>query len=153
VTNEAVAFHFDAEEQRILVTVGGNLYDAQAIAAGFAFHPELLARTAPKWNKAGCFCFAPAFFIEKSEHEDLTGARILHDAGCQAFHFGEVDRDFSHSDFLQDILAGKSKSPSALGAPAGFSQSWFLLGLPWNAKVRRHARHVMMVVMTMMDAN
>jgi hypothetical protein len=51
------------------------------------------------------------------------------------------------------FLAGKLKSPSALGAPAGFSQSWFLPGLPWNAKVRRHARHVMMVVMTMVDAN
>jgi hypothetical protein len=38
-------------------------------------------------------------------------------------------------------------------APAGLSNPVGLLGLPWNAKVRRHARHVMMVVMTMVDAN
>jgi hypothetical protein len=124
VADEAVAFDFDAEEECVLVAVGGDFDDAEAIAAGFAFHPEFLAGAAPKCNKAGFFCFAPAFFVEKSEHEDLAGARILHDAGGEAVHFGKVDGYFGHPDFLKDILAGELKSPSALRAPAGFSQSW-----------------------------
>jgi hypothetical protein len=53
-----------------------------------------------------------------------------------------------------EVLAGKLKSPSALSARAGlFSNPGILLRLPWNAEVRRHARHVMMVVMTMVGAN
>jgi hypothetical protein len=46
----------------------------------------------------------------------------------------------------------KCESPSALGA-GGLLESWGLAVLAWDAKVRRHARHMMMVVMTMMDAD
>jgi hypothetical protein len=153
VADEAVAFDFDAEEERILIAVCGNFDDAQAITAGFAFHPEFLAGAAPKCNKAGFFCFAPAFVVEKPEHEDLAGARILHDAGGEAIHFGEVDCYFGHPDFLQIILGRKTEKPVSAWCAGGLFSILVLRGLPWNAKVRRHARHVMMVVMTMMDAN
>jgi hypothetical protein len=50
-------------------------------------------------------------------------------------------------------LGGKFKARRRL-APAGFSRSSGLLALDLSrAELRRHARHVMMVVMTMMDAN
>jgi len=48
----------------------------------------------------------------------------------------------------------KIEKPVSAGRRRAF---WILLvrflGQPGSAEVRRHARHVMMVVMTMMDAN
>src|SRR5581483_1914921 len=60
VTHEAIAFHFDTEQERVVVAVGGSGDDAQAIAAALALHPQLLARAAPEGNEAGlqCFCIA-----------------------------------------------------------------------------------------------
>jgi hypothetical protein len=45
------------------------------------------------------------------------------------------------------------KPASALGAGGLFVNPGGWLLLTWDAEVRRHARHVMMVVMTMMGAN
>jgi hypothetical protein len=50
-------------------------------------------------------------------------------------------------------LGRKTKNPSALIAPAGLFSNPGIALLPWNAEARRHARHVMMVVMTMVEAN
>lgn len=52
---------------------------------------------------------------------------------------------------LQFLL--KIEKPASAAAPAGFWNPEGLLLLTWDAEVRRHARHVMMVVMTMMGAN
>jgi hypothetical protein len=53
---------------------------------------------------------------------------------------------------LHEFRLQKAKARQRL-APAGFSRSWYCcLGIS-RAELRRHARHVMMVVMTMMDAN
>jgi hypothetical protein len=50
-------------------------------------------------------------------------------------------------------MGEKFKSPSALGA-GGLLSILRLLALDLSrAELRRHARHVMMMVMTMMDAN
>src|SRR5437763_13966327 len=53
VTDQAVTFHFDFEEQRVIVAIGRGGDDAQAIAAGLPLHPELLARAAPEGDEAG----------------------------------------------------------------------------------------------------
>src|ERR1035438_9473089 len=57
---KAIALYHYAEEQRVVVAVGGGRNDAQAVAAGFAFHPQFLASAAPKGDEAGLqrFCIA-----------------------------------------------------------------------------------------------
>src|SRR5579863_3086150 len=52
VANQAVAFHFDPEQDGVVVAIGGGGDDAQPIAAGLAFHPQLLARAAPEGHEA-----------------------------------------------------------------------------------------------------
>src|SRR5271165_209252 len=84
VADQSVALNLDAEEQRIVVTVGGGRDDAQAVAAGFAFHPELLAGAAPESDKAGLQGFGIAGGVEKTQHQYFARACILHDAGREA---------------------------------------------------------------------
>src|SRR5580698_9549681 len=69
VADEAVAFDDDAEDQRIVVAVGCGRDNAQAVAAGFALHPELLAGAAPKGDKARLKCFGITGWIEKAQHQ------------------------------------------------------------------------------------
>ncbi len=91
MADEAVAFYLDAEEQGVVVAVGGGGDDSEAVAAGFALHPELVAGAAPEGDKAGFAGFGPAFLVEEAEHQDLAGAGVLDDAGDQASGLGEVD--------------------------------------------------------------
>src|SRR5271165_1943483 len=60
VTDEAVACDDDSEDQRVVVAVGGGGDDTQAVAAGFALHPELLAGAAPEGDEAGFQGFGAA---------------------------------------------------------------------------------------------
>src|SRR5580698_4235505 len=52
VTNEAVSFDDDSEQQRIVVAICGGRNDAEAVSAGFAFHPEFLPRATPESDEA-----------------------------------------------------------------------------------------------------
>src|ERR1700685_1337358 len=52
VTDQAVAFNLDAEQQRVVVAIGCGGDDAQPVAAGLALHPQLLAGAAPKCEQA-----------------------------------------------------------------------------------------------------
>src|ERR1022692_4540641 len=52
VANQAISLNSDAKQQSVVVAVGGCGDDAKPVAAGFTFHPELLAGTAPESNKA-----------------------------------------------------------------------------------------------------
>src|SRR5579871_293149 len=91
VAHQAVAFHFHAKQQRVVIAIGGGGDDAQAVAAGFALHPELLAGAAPEGDEA---CFESAGVaggIEKAQHQHLAGAGILDDAGGESIHLVEVD--------------------------------------------------------------
>src|SRR3954453_13069810 len=90
VAYEAVAFHLHAKQQRIAVAVGGCGDDAQPVAAGLTFHPQLLARAAPERNEPGLQRFFIAGWIEKPQHKHFAGARILHDAGSESIHLVEV---------------------------------------------------------------
>src|SRR5436305_10896015 len=65
VAYQAVAFHLHAKQQRVVVAVSGCGDDAQPIAAGFAFHPQLLARAAPESNEARLQGFFIAGRIQK----------------------------------------------------------------------------------------
>src|ERR1035441_4974361 len=53
VANESVALDHHTKQQGVVVAVGRGCDDAQAIAAGFALHPQLLAGAAPEGDEAG----------------------------------------------------------------------------------------------------
>ena len=91
MANQPVAFDHDAKQQRVVVAVGRGGDNAQTVAAGFALHPQLLARAAPEGDEAGLQRLGVADGIEKAQHQHLAGVRILHDAGHQAVHLFEIN--------------------------------------------------------------
>ena len=91
MADQAVALDDDAEEEGVVVAVGGGGDDAQAIAAGFALHPQLLAGAAPEGDETGLQGFGIALGVEKAQHQHLAGARILHNAGREAVHLVKID--------------------------------------------------------------
>src|SRR5579863_2610602 len=86
VANQAVALDFHAKQQCVVVAVGRGRDNAQAVAAGLALHPQLLASAAPESNKARLLRFGVAGGIQKSEHQHLAGASVLHDSWHQTIH-------------------------------------------------------------------
>src|ERR1039458_333863 len=123
VADEAIALHLDAEKQRVVVAVGGGGDDAQAVAAGLALHPQLLAGAAPEGYKAGFQRFGIAGGIEKTQHQHLARARILHNAGRQAVHLVEVDSSRHFSLILVEILVWKHEKTRWRRSPAGLGVS------------------------------
>jgi hypothetical protein len=111
VADKAVAFDHYSEDDCVVVAVGGCGDDAEAVAAGFTLHPELLAGAAPEGNEAGFEALGVADRVEEAKHEDFAGGCVLDDAWDQAVHFGEIDlrgdrerfgreRDFGHGNLL-----------------------------------------------------
>src|ERR1700756_4454488 len=72
VADKAIALDFDAEEQRVVVAVGNGFENAEPVAAGFAFHPELLAGAAPEGDEAGLEGGPVAFRVEEADHEHFS---------------------------------------------------------------------------------
>jgi hypothetical protein len=102
MANEAIAFHNDAEEQCVVVAVGGSCNNAQPVAARFAFHPKLLPGAAPESHKAGFHGFGIACGVQKSQHKHLACLCVLHNARDEAIHFFEVDCRFCVAHSLLD---------------------------------------------------
>jgi hypothetical protein len=118
VADESVALDHHAKQQRVVVAVGCGGDDAQAVAAGFALHPQLLAGAAPEGDEAGLQRFGVADGIEKAQHQHLAGARILHDAGREAVHLVKIDCwiRIAHCfpwSWLRVSFLGTRKSPPA----------------------------------------
>src|SRR5580658_11210620 len=91
MANQPVAFNFHAEEQRVVVAIGGDGDDLQAVATWLAFHPKLLPCAAPKSNKAGFERFRVTGGVQKSQHQHLARLRVLHDSWYQAVHFFKIN--------------------------------------------------------------
>jgi hypothetical protein len=123
MTHKPIALDLDPEEKRVIVAIGGGVDNAQAVAAGLALHPELLASAAPKSDESGFEGLPVAGLIQKADHEDLPGFRVLHNAGDKAVHLRKVNLGFAHlSSVLFNIIITfclNAKSPPVL-APAGF---------------------------------
>src|SRR6266700_709202 len=147
VANQSVTFHFHAKQQRVVVAIRGCGDDAQAVAAGFPFHPELLAGAAPKGNEAGFQRLLITGWIEKAQHQHFARARILHDAGSKSIHLVEVDHLFPG---LEYGIWLRRKSPPAF-MPAGLVFPGLSGRLLQAVAVRRHGMS-MMVVMAVMVA-
>src|SRR5271165_5141539 len=129
VTHQAVSFNLNAKQQRIVVAVRRRGNNAQAVTAGFALHPQLLARTAPESDEPGFQRFGVADGVEKAQHKHLAGGRILNDSRQQAVHFFKVNLRcvFAHFHPDSDLdLVRAAKSPPALfaGGLASFRSLW-----------------------------
>ena len=76
--------------------------DAQAVAAGLALHPELLAGARVEGDEAAGEGALERFGIDEAEHKDVAVVGVLNDGGDEAVHFVEIN---IHSFSL------KTKSP------------------------------------------
>ena len=60
VVTDAGAERFDFDEERVVIAVGGDFFDDEAVAGAFAFHPQLVAGAAVEGDEAGFEVFAKA---------------------------------------------------------------------------------------------
>jgi len=122
VADEAVSLDLDAKQDRVVVAVSGCGDDAQAVAAGFAFHPELLAGAAPEGDEACLQRLGVADGIEKAEHQHFAGARILHDAGARPSIFSKSTHSMGlHLSFK---FAQRKKPAGLIAGGLGNSSIW-----------------------------
>ena len=90
VVANAGSLGVDLEEEGVLVAVGGDAFDDEAMAGAFAFEPELLARAAIEGGIPRFKGFVEGFLVHEADHEDATGGVVLNDGGNQAVRFIEV---------------------------------------------------------------
>src|SRR5579871_1306336 len=125
MANEAVALNHDAEEERVIVAVCRRGDHTKAVAARFAFHPQLLPGAAPKSHEAGFKCLRITHPVQKTEHKHFTCSSVLHNARNQAIHLVEVNRLCRVRHGLPcDLFAFliENKKPTS-DSPAGFGIS------------------------------
>src|SRR5580698_8791392 len=91
VAYQAIAFDNHLEDDGVVVAVSGCRDDAQAVAAGFTLHPQLLTAAAPECDEAGFERLGVADWVEEAKHQNLAGRVVLHDARNQAIRLGEID--------------------------------------------------------------
>src|ERR1051326_8822403 len=70
---------FDLDQQRVAVAVEGDFLDRLRVAAGFAFHPEFLARAAPEIGPAGFDGLFQRRPVHPGHHQDAAGGLFLND--------------------------------------------------------------------------
>ena len=81
----------DLEQDGVEVAVGGDLFDYEAVAGAFAFHPELLARAAKEGDEAGFYGLAEGLFVHVADHEDTACRGVLHDSGDESVRLGKIE--------------------------------------------------------------
>src|SRR5580692_4968377 len=91
VADKAIALDLYPKQKGVVVAIGSSGDYAQAVAAGFALHPQLLAGATPESHEAGLQRLGIADGVQKTEHQYFACARVLYDAGRQAIHFVEVN--------------------------------------------------------------
>src|SRR5205807_8440385 len=74
----------DLNQESIAVAVEGNVLDRLSVAAGFAFHPELLAGAAPEMGFARLDSFFQRSAIHPGHHQHAPGGLFLDNGGNQA---------------------------------------------------------------------
>ena len=74
----------DLNEQHVGVAIKRDVFDSLRVAAFFAFHPEFLARPAPKMRLAGFDGFLQRRAIHPRHHQNAASGLFLHNCGNQA---------------------------------------------------------------------
>src|SRR5439155_20893610 len=70
---------FDLDQQRVAITVEGDVFDTLGVAAGLAFPPEFLARTAPEMGLAGLDGGLEGRAVHPGHHQYAAGGLLLND--------------------------------------------------------------------------
>ncbi|HEX6777964.1 MAG TPA: hypothetical protein VF099_07155 [Ktedonobacterales bacterium] len=78
-----IAALVNAQQQAVVFAVDVQGDDLLHMAGGFAFLPELLARTAPEVDQARLQGALKRFLVHKRQHQDIVGGIFLHDHGNQ----------------------------------------------------------------------
>lgn len=147
MTNEAVALDTDFHEYCVLVAVGRGGDEAQAISAGLALCPELIASAAVEGYIAAAQGKVEGLAIHEPHHEHIAVVGILHDGGCETLHLVEVD--LSHlfsSGNLGPAVSQRGETRSPLCSIASAGQELWMITCCLSAGLRRHDRRVMVMV-------
>ncbi len=91
MADQAVAFHPNLAENGIVVAIGGGIGEAQAIAAGLALGPQLVAGAAVKGYIAGLKRLVERLLVHEAHHENLAIVGILHDRRGESPHLFKID--------------------------------------------------------------
>src|SRR2546423_2999567 len=75
---------FDLNQERVAIAIEGDVLDHLDMAAAFAFHPELLARTAPEMRFARGNSFLDRSAVHPRHHQDAPRGLFLDDRRDQA---------------------------------------------------------------------
>ena len=72
MTRNSIAFDVDRQPNDVLVAVGPYFANPEEVAAFFAFHPELGARSAPEVREPGRQRLAKGGVVHVGEHKDVA---------------------------------------------------------------------------------
>jgi hypothetical protein len=113
VVADARAEGFNFDEERVVVAIGGDFLDDQAVAGAFAFHPQLVSGAAVESDEAGGAGFFEGFGVHEADHEDAVRGRVLNDGREEAVEFGVIE-----SHFVCCFIC-LHEGPEAIKKPAG----------------------------------
>ena len=91
MADQAVAFHANLAEHRIVVAIGCGIGQAQAVAAGLALGPQLVAGAAIEGYVAGLKRLVERLLVHEAHHENLAVIGILHDGRGESPHLFKID--------------------------------------------------------------
>jgi hypothetical protein len=75
---------FDLNEDRVSIAIKCDVFDGLRVTAGFPFHPEFLARTAPKMGFSGGDRFLQGHSVHPGHHENAASRLFLNNGGDQS---------------------------------------------------------------------
>src|SRR5262245_48538655 len=75
---------FHLNQQSIAIAIESDVFHRLDVTAGFSFHPEFLARTAPEMSSARGDGFLERRAIHPGHHQHTLGSKILNDGRNQA---------------------------------------------------------------------
>jgi hypothetical protein len=88
---DAWAEGLNLNQDRVLIAIGGNGLDYQAVPRSLPLQPELLAGAAVKGGKARFDGLAEGFVIHIPHHEDATRRMVLNDGCDQPTGFFKIE--------------------------------------------------------------
>ena len=123
MADQAVALDAHLAENGVVVAVGGGIGEAQAVAAGLALGPQLVAGAAVEGYVAGLKRLVERLLVHEAQHENLAVVGILNDGRGESPHLFKIDL---HCPFPRwtgllehPRAAVKRKNPLGSIAPAG----------------------------------
>src|SRR5262245_38250892 len=113
----AVALPIDLQEHRVLVAVDPRLAHREAVARGFALHPERVPRAAEERDVLPLLRKAPGFLVHEATHKQLAGRPVLHDRRHEPVQLVEIHETLVVSSKFNVQSFAKQKARRFPGGP------------------------------------